>query len=119
LHVAFPFSATPRALLFRKMSAVVHHGGAGTTGAALRAGVPQVVVPFLADQAFWGSRVASVGAGPSPIPQRRLSVETLELALREVTGDASYRGAAAAIGTLVRNEHGLGAAAAVIESTMG
>lgn len=115
----FVVDETPHGLLFPKMSAVVHHGGAGTTGAALRAGVPQVVVPFLADQAFWGSRVASVGAGPSPIPQRRLSVETLELALREVTGDASYRGAAAAIGTLVRNEDGLGAAAAVIESTMG
>src|SRR5690606_27676135 len=95
----FVVDETPHGLLFPKMSAVVHHGGAGTTGAALRAGVPQVVVPFLADQAFWGSRVASVGAGPSPIPQRRLSVETLELALREVTGDASYWVAAAPYGT--------------------
>lgn len=109
---------TPHSLLFPQMRAVVHHGGAGTTGAVLRAGVPQVVVPFLADQAFWGSRVASVGAGPEPVPQRKLSVATLETALREVTENTSYRDTAAALGTLVRRENGLASAAAVIESTL-
>lgn len=109
---------TPHELLFPRMRAVVHHGGAGTTGAVLRAGVPQVVVPFLADQAFWGSRVASIGAGPRPIPRRKLSVASLESALRDVIQDRSYRDAAAALGTLLRNEDGLGAAAAVIDATM-
>lgn len=108
---------TPHDVLFPQMRAVVHHGGAGTTGAVLRAGVPQVVVPFLADQAFWGSRVAAVGVGPDPIPRRKLSVASLEAALRAVTEKAAFRAAAASLGGLVRGEDGPGEAAAVIETT--
>src|SRR5690606_38603984 len=78
-------------VLFPRMQAVVHHGGAGTTGAVLRAGVPQVVVPFLADQAFWGSRVAAAGGGRTPIPSRMLTAGALEAAPREETGDGGPR----------------------------
>ena len=106
---------TPHDVLFPRMQAVVHHGGAGTTGAVLRAGVPQVVVPFLADQAFWGSRVAAAGVGPTPIPSRMLTAGALEAALREVTGNSGHRQAAAALGVLVRKEDGLEEAATVLE----
>lgn len=115
----FVVSESPHDLLFPRMRAVVHHGGAGTTGAVLRAGVPHVVVPFLGDQAFWGARVASLGVGSEPIPRRKLSVSSLEHALRQVTSDSSHRDRAATLGALVRNEDGLGAAAAVIDSITG
>ena len=60
----------PFAWLFPRVVAVVHHGGAGTTSAGLRAGVPSVVVPFFGDQPFWGQRVADLGVGPAPIPRQ-------------------------------------------------
>ncbi|PKW17674.1 glycosyltransferase [Saccharopolyspora spinosa] len=49
--------------LFRRVAAVVHHGGAGTTTTAARAGAPQVIVPQIADQPYWATRVAELGIG--------------------------------------------------------
>jgi vancomycin aglycone glucosyltransferase len=67
--------------LFPRVACVVHHGGAGTTTAAARAGVPQIVVPHLADQYYWGRRVELLGLGPPAIPRRRLSAESLREAI--------------------------------------
>jgi sterol 3beta-glucosyltransferase len=72
----------PHWWLFPRTAAVVHHGGAGTTAAALRAGVPAVVVPFFADQFFWAHRVSTVNAGVACPPLDRLTPETLTTALR-------------------------------------
>src|SRR5215208_6437717 len=63
--------------LLTRCKMVIHHGGAGTTSAGLRAGIPNVVVPFTADQPFWGKRVQAIGAGPEPILVKNLSVEKL------------------------------------------
>jgi UDP:flavonoid glycosyltransferase YjiC (YdhE family) len=71
------------ASLFPRLAAVVHHGGAGTTTTATRAGVPQIVVPHIFDQIYWGERVAALGAGPPPIPRTQLNAERLAAALRE------------------------------------
>jgi UDP:flavonoid glycosyltransferase YjiC (YdhE family) len=71
------------AQLFPRLAAVVHHGGAGTTTNAARAGVPQIVVPHLFDQIYWGERVRALGLGPPPIRRSRLSAEKLAAALRE------------------------------------
>jgi UDP:flavonoid glycosyltransferase YjiC (YdhE family) len=71
---------TPHDWLFARCRAVCHHGGAGTTSAGLRAGLPTVVVPFFGDQFFWGRIVADAGAGPEPIPIRRLDRENLTAA---------------------------------------
>jgi UDP:flavonoid glycosyltransferase YjiC (YdhE family) len=71
----------PHDWLFPRCRAVCHHGGAGTTFAGLRAGLPTVVVPFFGDQFFWGRIVANAGAGPEPIPIRRLDTESLTAAL--------------------------------------
>ncbi len=60
--------SAPHDWLFPRMAAVVHHGGAGTTAAALRAGIPSVVIPFFADQFYWGSRVTKLGVGPATLP---------------------------------------------------
>ena len=73
----FPIGSVPHDWLLPRVSVAIHHGGAGTTAAALRAGVPSVVVPFFADQFFWGSRVARLGLGPRPIPRKELSAEAL------------------------------------------
>lgn len=78
----------PHEALFPRMAAVVHHGGAGTTWTAARSGVPQVVVPHLMDQPWWADRVGSLGLGPRPISYRKLSVATLETALRRATDPA-------------------------------
>ncbi len=67
--------------LFPRVAAVVHHGGAGTVTAAARAGVPQIVVPHLADQYYWGRRVELLGLGPPALPRRRLRASTLAAAL--------------------------------------
>ena len=102
----------PYEWLFPRVAAVVHHGGAGTTGTALRAGVPAVVVPFTMDQPFWGSRVETLGAGPKPIPRKRLTEERLANALRVATGDAEMLTRAAVLGAQLREEDGVAEAVA-------
>ncbi|KAI1123670.1 sterol glucosyltransferase [Nemania abortiva] len=72
----------PHEWLFQHVSAVVHHGGAGTTACGLRYGCPTVVVPFFGDQPFWGSMIAAAGAGPEPIPHKSLTRSNLAGALR-------------------------------------
>ena len=69
--------------LFPRLAAVVHHGGAGTTTTAARAGVPQVVVPHVMDQHYWGYRVHELGIGAAPLDYKRLSPRTLTAALRD------------------------------------
>jgi UDP:flavonoid glycosyltransferase YjiC (YdhE family) len=71
----FKIEAAPHDWLFPRMAAVVHHGGAGTTAAGLRAGVPSLVVPYFGDQFFWGQRVAELEVGPRPLARQKLSAE--------------------------------------------
>ena len=69
--------AAPHDWLLPRCKMIIHHGGAGTTAAGLRAGIPNIVVPFMGDQPFWGERVHAIGAGPKPVLVKRLSVEKL------------------------------------------
>lgn len=73
----FMLGNVPHDWLFKHVSCVVHHGGAGTTAAGITAGRPTLVVPFFGDQPFWGSMVARAGAGPDPIPNKQLTAENL------------------------------------------
>jgi vancomycin aglycone glucosyltransferase len=79
----------PHSRLFPHLAAIVHHGGAGTTTAAARAGVPQVVIPHVMDQHYWAHRVYELGLGPEPPSYRRLSSRTLTSALRETIGSSA------------------------------
>ncbi|KAL2270208.1 hypothetical protein VTJ83DRAFT_2392 [Remersonia thermophila] len=101
----FMLGNCPHDWLFKRVSAVVHHGGAGTTAAGILAGRPTVVVPFFGDQIFWGSMVARAGAGPAPIPFKKLTAEKLagaiELALRPET-----QARAAELGDKIKQEKG-------------
>ena len=108
-------TAAPHEQLFRHVTAVLHHGGAGTTGAALRAGLPMAICPFLGDQPFWARRIAELGVGPQPLDKRRLSVDTLTEAL-SATDDPNMRRRAAALGRMIEAERGLDDAVALIEA---
>ena len=111
----FLLDAAPHHRLFSRVAAVAHHGGAGTTAEGLRAGVPAVIVPHMADQPFWGRRVAALGAGPAPIPRARLTAERLAAGVSQAVGDAEMRRRAGELGALIRGEDGLAAAVGMIE----
>lgn len=111
----FVTPAAPFAWLFGRAAAVVHHGGAGTTAEGLRAGVPALVCPFFGDQPYWGSRVHSLGVGPRPIPQKRLSAPRLAAAITEMLGDEGMRRRAQTLGAAIRAEQGVETAVAFLE----
>jgi sterol 3beta-glucosyltransferase len=110
-----PIEDVPHDWLFPRMAAIVHHGGSGTTHSAVRAGKPSLVVPFYADQPYWGRRVAELGVGVSPISPKRLSSERLAAAFRTLTQDSNLQRRAAELGALLRQEDGLGAACRLVE----
>jgi sterol 3beta-glucosyltransferase len=76
--------SAPHDWLFPQMAAIVHHGGAGTTAACLRAGVPSVIVPSFGDQFFWGWRIHELGIGAKPIPRKKLTTQKLADALQQL-----------------------------------
>lgn len=102
----------PHAWLFPRVAAVVHHGGAGTAGAAFIAGTPAVAVPVYADQPLWGERIRALGTGPAPLPFRALTADTLAGRIQDLRS-GRYRDAAAELGRRVRAEDG---AARVLEA---
>lgn len=104
----------PHAWLFPKMAAVVHHGGAGTTAAGLRAGVPTLVCPFFGDQPYWGERVHALGAGPVPQPIRKLTVAALATAIRTAVDSPGMRERAQDIARHLEEEDGVAHACDVI-----
>lgn len=105
----------PHDWLFRHVSAVVHHGGAGTTAAGIQAGRPTLVIPFGGDQPFWAGRVHDLGIGPKPIPRDKLTVSRLSRALTDLTATGRYRVAARELGERLRLENGAVIAANIIE----
>lgn len=110
--------SVPYDWLLPRVAAVVHHGGAGTTAAGLRAGKPSVICPFVADQPFWGKRVAELGVGPRPIPQRRLDAIELGVAIRMALTDPQMQRRAADLGARIRGEDGTANAATLIEQAV-
>jgi UDP:flavonoid glycosyltransferase YjiC (YdhE family) len=105
----------PFSWLLPRVAAVVHHGGLGTCHAALRAGTPQVVVPFMGDQSFWAQRVARLGVGPAPIPRHRLSAANLAAAIEIAVKNPQTRAIAAEAASQIGKEQGLTGAVAFIQ----
>lgn len=110
--------SAPHDWLLPKCKMLIHHGGAGTTSAGLRAGIPQVVVPFTADQPFWGSRVHAVGVAPKPIRVSQLSAEKMVSALAEAESKLVLE-QAQATGRVVRGEDGVSEAVRLVEAYSG
>lgn len=111
----YKIEAAPFDWLFPRMAAVVHHGGAGTTATGLRAGVPSVVIPFFADQFFWGWRVSELGAGPKAIARGKLSSENLSANIIEAVNDKAMKSRASKIGKRIRAEDGVSNAVEIID----
>lgn len=114
-ETVFIVDSIPHSWLFPRVAAVVHHGGAGTTAAGLRAGVPSIIIPFFADQSFWGHCVAQLGVGPEPIPRKQLTVERLAQAIKRAVTDQTLRQNAANLGAKIQAEDGIASAVAIIQ----
>ncbi len=114
----FKLEDAPHEWLFPRMSAVVHHGGAGTTAAGLRAGKPTIICSFFGDQPFWGRRVQELGVGIGPLPQKELTAEQLAGALHAVTTNDRMRLRADKIGKRIQNEDGIAVAIKIIEAAI-
>lgn len=115
----FVLESVPHSWLFPRMAAVVHHGGAGTTAEGLRAGVPNLVLPFVLDQPFWGARLKALGVGPDPIPQKKLSAESLATAIHTAVTDSAMQARAKATGQAIRAENGLANAVKITQHYFG
>jgi sterol 3beta-glucosyltransferase len=111
----YPIESAPFDWLFPRMAAAVHHGGMGTTASTLRAGIPPVIVPFMADQPFWGRQIERLGAGPRPISHKLLTSRRLAQAISAAIEDGAMRSRAAELGAKIRSEDGVSSAVAALE----
>jgi UDP:flavonoid glycosyltransferase YjiC (YdhE family) len=111
-HITVPdhiylLDKTSHTWLFPHMAAVVHHGGAGTTAAGLRAGKPTLIVPHMADQPYWGRRIHELGVGVKPIPRHQLTLDTLTKRLKTLLTDSDIQTRAVALGDQIRADDGV------------
>jgi len=111
----FQIESAPFDWLFPRMRALVHHGGVGTTADAFRAGIPSIIIPFTADQPYWGRKVHRLGVGPDPIVYKKLTVERLVEAIQATISNQTMRRHAAELGTRIRSEDGVARAVEIIE----
>lgn len=112
----FATDNVPHSWLFPKVRAIVHHGGAGTTGAALASGRPQVVCPFTGDQPYWARRAHALGVAPAPVPQSAFDAGTLAAAITAAVDSAQLHTNARALATRINAEQGAVEAVALIET---
>lgn len=110
----FGMAQVPHSWLFPRVAAVIHHGGAGVTHAALRAGVPQMAVPHIADQPYWGRRLHEEGVGPAPLQVRHFTPERLRDRLEQFAQHPDYAIRAAALAVETRQERGVQQAVAAL-----
>lgn len=109
----------PHWFIFPHCSAIIHHGGAGTTHSAARSGRPQMVVPLLLDQFYWGYRVKETGIGPGSVNIKTVSRKHLEQKVVDLVTNPSYQQNAQVMGKLIQNENGLENACSHIEKKYG
>ena len=110
----FVIGDTPHDWLFVRVAAVIHHGGAGTSHSAARAGVPSIVVPFAGDQFFWAERLRLAGVAPTAVDGRRPHSAAFARAL-DLIGSSSVRARAQELGAVMRTERGVANAVKYLE----
>ncbi|MET9563881.1 glycosyltransferase [Streptomyces tauricus] len=115
----FTVDEVPHAALFPRMAAVVHHAGAGTTGATLRAGVPTVPVPIQFDEAFWAARLVSLGVAPAAVPLRGLTADALGAAVARAVTEPAYTERAKELAARLGGEDGVRPVLATVDRLAG
>jgi UDP:flavonoid glycosyltransferase YjiC (YdhE family) len=115
----FAAEGIPHAWLFPKMRYILHHGGAGTTGAAARAGIPNTAIPFSADQAFWARQIRRLGVGPAAPAARHLTRSHLEVILQDVLVNPGFARRARTLRQELLQEDGVASALQVIQTQLG
>lgn len=111
----YVIESAPHDALFKRVSAVVHHGGAGSTAAGLRAGKPTLICPLAVDQPFWGNRVHELGCGPKPLHQKKLTGDKFGDRLRDLVTNEGYKFRALEVAEDIALEDGVGEAVKIIE----
>ena len=112
----FSVGHVPHDFLFRQGICVIHHGGAGTTHAACRAGVPSIVIPHLADQPYWGSRLQKLGVAPKILHRKQMTAKSLTNRILQVINSESMAIKAKELGQKIETEDGLGKAVELVET---
>jgi UDP:flavonoid glycosyltransferase YjiC (YdhE family) len=107
--------ALPHDKVFPRVSAVIHHGGAGTTTAAARAGAPQVILPHILDQYYWAHRIAQLGLGPRAMPADLVTADILADRIDAAVSDPAIRVRAASLAPAIRARNGAPVAAEELE----
>jgi UDP:flavonoid glycosyltransferase YjiC (YdhE family) len=110
----YKVDAIPHDWLFPQMAAAVHHGGAGTTAAALRAGIPNITVPHIMDQPFWGQRVFDLGVGPKPLRRKQITAECLANAITMTINNKDMKRRATVLAEQISTEDGTAKAVELI-----
>ncbi len=110
----FKVESAPHDWLLPRMKAVIHHGGAGTTAAALRSGRPSMAVPFFGDQPFWGNKIEQLRVGARALPRLDLSIESLSDRIGQLSNNATLGSNSQALGDRIQAETGTKTAAAII-----
>ena len=112
----FMIDSIPISWLFSKVAMTIHHGGAGTTAEALKAGIPSVVVPFFGDQFFWARKVFDLGVSTEPVPRKKLTVDILTKSIESVLTDQNIQKNAIELGVKIRKEDGIANAVSIINN---
>ena len=111
----FRVGETYHGSLFPRLAGILHHGGSGTTHTAAKSGIPQFIVPRLADQHYWGNRVYKMGMGPRPIPLERLNADRLTESLTALMENREYTRRAMKTGEDMQDENGVSEIVSIIE----
>lgn len=111
----FVLEEAPHAWLLPQVRLMVHHGGAGTVAACLRAGIPSVSAPFFADHMFWAKRLCALGVAPDAVPLREMTAAGLASSIRQVCAKPDFAERAAGLAVRLLAEDGPGAAIRIID----
>ena len=112
----FMIDSIPISWLFPKVAMAIHHGGAGTTAEALKAGIPSIIIPFFGDQFFWARKVFDLGISPEPIPRKKLTVDILAKAIESILTNQKIQKNAIELGVKIRKEVGIANAVEIINN---
>lgn len=114
----FVMKSAPHSDIFRHVSAVIHHGGAGTIAACVHAGKPMVICPFTADQPFWAKQMKKLGLACGPLPEKAMSAKTLADHIQKITHNSCYTEKASRLASCVAQENGIAQAVQVIHTLL-